>query len=117
MQVLDKVCARNGYPTTIRVDQGTEFVSRDLDLWAYTRGVALDFLRPGKPTDNAFIEAFNGRFRAEFLNAHWFMSLEDARQKLEAWSRYYNEERSHGAIGKNAPITLLVRDGIPSPPS
>lgn len=117
VQVLDKVCARNGYPTTIRVDQGTEFVSRDLDLWAYTRGVALDFLRPGKPTDNAFIEAFNGRFRAEFLNAHWFMSLEDARQKLEAWSRYYNEERSHGAIGKNAPITLLVRDGIPSPPS
>ena len=77
----------------------------------------LDFSRPGKPTDNAFIEAFNGRFRAECLNAHWFMILEEARQKMEAWRRYYNEERPHGAIGQKAPITLLVRDGTPSPPS
>jgi len=66
---------------TIRVDQGTEFVSRDLDLWAYQRGVTLDFSRPGKPTDNAFIEAFNGRFRAECLNAHWFLSLADAQKR------------------------------------
>ena len=117
VQVLDKVCTRIGYPTTIRVDQGTEFVSRDLDLWAYTRGVVLDFSRPGKPTDNAFIEAFNGRFRVECLNQHWFMSLEDARQKMEAWRRYYNEERPHGAIGQKAPITLLGHDGVPSPPS
>jgi putative transposase len=117
VQVLEKVCAKVGYPTTIRVDQGTEFVSRDLDLWAYTRGVTLDFSRPGKPTDNAFIEAFNGRFRAECLNAHWFMSLEDARQKMEAWRRYYNEERPHGAIGQKAPITLLAHDGKSSPPS
>ncbi len=92
-----------------------QFVSRDLDLWAYTRGVVLDFFRPGKPSDNAFIEAFNGRFRVECLNQHWFMSLEDARQ--EAWSRYYNEERPHGAIGQKAPISLLVHDGMPSPPS
>ena len=70
--------------------------------------------RPGKPTDNAFIEA---RFRAECLNAHWFMSLEDARQKMEAWRRYYNEERPHGAIGQKVPITLLARDGTASPPS
>lgn len=117
VQVLEKVCAEIGYPATIRVDQGTEFVSRDLDLWAYTRGVVLDFSRPGKPTDNAFIEAFNGRFRVECLNQHWFMSLEDARQKMEAWRRYYNEERPHGAIGQKAPITLLVRDGTPSQPS
>ena len=117
VQVLEKVCAGVGYPTTIRVDQGTEFVSRDLDLWAYTKGVTLDFSRPGKPTDNAFIEAFNGRFRAECLNAHWFMSLEDARQKMEAWRRYYNEERPHGAIGQKAPITLLAHDGTSSPPS
>jgi putative transposase len=115
VQVLEKVCARVGYPTTIRVDQGTEFVSRDLDLWAYTRGVTLDFSRPGKPTDNAFIEAFNGRFRAECLNAHWFMSLEDARQTMEARRRYYNEERPHGAIGQKAPITLLDHDGTSSP--
>jgi putative transposase len=117
VQILEKVCAKAGYPTTIRVDQGSEFVSRDLDLWAYTRGVTLDFSRPGKPTDNAFIEAFNSRFRAECLNAHWFMSLEDARQKMEAWRRYYNEERPHGAIGQKTPATLLARDGTPSPPS
>ena len=88
-----------GFPATIRVDQGTEFVSRDLDLWAYQRGVTLDFSRPGKPTDNAFIEAFNGRFRAECLNAHWFLSLADAQKKVEDWRRYYNEERPHGSIG------------------
>ena len=117
VRVLESVCARIGYPATIRVDQGTEFVSRDLDLWAYTRGVVLDFSRPGKPTDNAFIEAFNGRFRAECLNAHWFLSLADAREKLEDWRKYYNEERPHGAIGQKAPITLLVRDGTPSQPS
>jgi putative transposase len=117
VQVLERVCARVGYPASIRVDQGTEFVSRDLDLWAYARGVTLDFSRPGKPTDNAFIEAFNGRFRAECLNAHWFMSLEDARQKMEGWRRYYNEERPHGAIGQKTPITLLDPDGATSPPS
>ena len=61
-------------PKTIRVDQGSEFVSRDLDLWAYANGVTLDFSRPGKPTDNAFIEAFNSRLRAECLNTHWFLS-------------------------------------------
>lgn len=63
-----------GYHKTIRVDQGTEFVSRDLDLWAYAKGVTLDFSRPGKPTDNAFIDAFNGCFRAECLNQHWFLT-------------------------------------------
>ena len=116
VQALDKVCIRIGYPTMIRVDRSTEFASRDLDLWTHTRGVVLDFSRPGKPTDNAFIETFNGRFRGECLNQHRFMSLE-ARQKMEAWSRYCNEERPHGAIGQKAPITLLARDGIPSPPS
>ncbi|GGH36521.1 Transposase [Cribrihabitans marinus] len=63
--------------------------------------------RPGKPTDNAFIEAFNGRFRAECLNSHWFMSLEDAAEELEAWRRDYNEERPHSAIGNNAPAELM----------
>lgn len=108
VQILDKVCSKVGYPTTIGVDQGTEFVSRDLDMWAYTRGIVLDFSRPGKPTDNAFIEAFNGRFRVECLNQHWFMNLEDARKKMAAWRRYDNEEHPHGAIGQKAPITLLA---------
>jgi len=65
--VLEKVGAAHGCPASIQVDQGTEFVSRDLDLWAYQRGVTLDFSRPGKPTDNAFIESFNGKFRTECL--------------------------------------------------
>ena len=81
---LNRVCGMIGYPKTIRVDQGSEFVSRAIDLWAYQRGVTLAFSRPGKPTDNAFIEAFNGRFRAECLNQHWFMTLADAAEKLDA---------------------------------
>ena len=97
VDVLERVGREIGLPVSIRVDQGTEFVSRDLDLWAYQRGVTLDFSRPGKPTDNAFIEAFNGRFRAECLNAHWFLSLADAREKMEDWRKYYNEERPHGS--------------------
>ena len=114
---LDRVCASTGYPKTIRVDQGSEFVSRDMDLWAYARGVTLDFSRPGKPTDNAFIEAFNGRFRAECLNAHWFLTLDDARLKMEEWRRYYNEDRPHEAIGNKCPIALQLPDGVASPPS
>ena len=102
VEILEEVGRQVGFPKAIRVDQGTEFVSRDLDLWAYQRGVTLDFSRPGKPTDNAFIESFNGKFRAECLNAHWFMGLDDARRKCEAWRRDYNEERPHSAIGNKA---------------
>lgn len=91
VEVLEQVGAGHGFPASIRVDQGTEFVSRALDLWAYQRGVTLDFSSPGKPSDNAFIESFNGKFRTECLNAHWFMSLPDAREKVEAWRREYNE--------------------------
>ena len=110
---LERVCAAVGYPATIRVDQGSEFVSRDLDLWAYQKGVILDFSRPGKPTDNSFIESFNGKFRAECLNTHWFMSLDDARSKMEAWRRDYNEFRPHSAIGNKPPIALM--NGSPAP--
>ncbi|PTM50319.1 putative transposase [Phreatobacter oligotrophus] len=111
---LERVCAALGYPATIRVDQGSEFVSRDLDLWAYQKGVILDFSRPGKPTDNGFIESFNGKFRAECLNTHWFMSLDDARSKMEAWRRDYNEVRPHSAIGNKPPIALM--NGSPALP-
>ena len=117
VEILEGVYGKVGFPATIRVDQGTEFVSRALDLWAYQRGVMLDFSRPGKPTDNAFIEAFNGRFRAECLNAHWFLSLADAQEKLEDWRKYYNEVRPHGAIGHKTPISLLNHAGVTSPPS
>jgi putative transposase len=116
VMALERTCSEIGYPKTIRVDQGSEFVSRDLDLWAYTNGVTLDFSRPGKPTDNAFIEAFNSKFRSECLNAHWFMSLDDARSKMEDWRRYYNEERPHSGIGQNVPIQLHNSGGASSPP-
>jgi len=86
-----------------------------MDLWAYQRGVTLGFSRPGKPTDNAFIESFNGRFRQECLNTHWFMSLADAREKVEAWRRYYNEERPHSAIGNKSPIMLTKSGSAASP--
>lgn len=112
---LDRVCRQIGYPKTIRVDNGSEFISRDMDLWAYQRNVTLDFSRPGKPTDNAYIEAFNGRFRAECLNAHWFMGLEDTAEKLEVWRRDYNEERPHSAIGNNVPAALMKSTGASSP--
>jgi len=116
VEVLEGVCKEVGFPATMRVDQGSEFVSRDLDLWAYQRGVTLDFSRPGKPTDNAFIESFNGKFRAECLNAHWFMTLDDARRKCEAWRRHYNEERPHSSIGNKVPIELVNRSAACGPP-
>jgi transposase InsO family protein len=99
-------------PKAIRVDQGCQFTSKELDLWAYGRGVTLDFSRPGKPTDNAYIEAFNARVRgigsiAPDLNQHWFMDLDDACRKLEDWRMEYNEVRPHGAIGDRPPIALL----------
>ena len=116
VQTLERVCRQVGYPQTIRVDNGSEFISRDLDLWAYANDVTLDFSRPGKPTDNGFIEAFNSKLRAECLNAHWFMDLADAREKMEAWRRDYNEVRPHSAIGYNVPIDLHIPGGATSPP-
>lgn len=113
---LERACRKIGYPKTIRVDNGSEFISRDMDLWAYQRGVILDFSRPGKPTDNAFIEAFNSKLRSECLNAHWFLSLQNACEKLEAWRRHYNEERPHSAIGNIPPIMLANSVGETSPP-
>jgi putative transposase len=77
---------------------GSEFISKAMDRWAYERGVELDFSRPGKPTDNAKVESFNGRFRQECLNAHWFMSLDDAKRKIDAWRQHYNETRPHSAL-------------------
>lgn len=113
---LEAVCRETGYPRSIRVDQGPEFVSKDLDLWAYARGVELDFSRPGKPTDNAFIESLNGKFRAECLSAHWFLSLADARRKCERWRRDYNDVRPHSAIGYETPAALVKRSSATSPP-
>ena len=110
--VLDAVIAGRGAPKRIRVDNGPEFVSNALDRWAYQHDVVLDFSRPGKPTDNAFVESFNGRFREECLNAHWFLSLDDARGKIEAWRVFYNESRTHSALGDRTPREFASQAGV-----
>jgi len=90
------------------VDHGTEFTSKSLDKWAWNRGVKLDFIRPGKPTENAFIESFNGRLRDECLNVNEFTSIEDARQRIEAWREDYNHHRPHSSFGHLTPIEFAL---------
>ena len=99
VEILQRLMEQHRLPRAIRVGNGPEFTSKRLDQWAYLNGVELDFSRPGKPTDNAFIEAFNGRIRQECLNENWFLSLEDAEEKVETWRRHYNGERPHSALG------------------
>ncbi len=94
-------------PERIQVDNGSEFISKALDKWAYENGVTLDFSRPGKPTDNAFIESFNGSFRDECLNVHWFLSLDDARKKIEQWRLDYNHFRPHSSLGNKPPDQFM----------
>jgi len=100
---LDSIVQRRGLPKSIYVDNGPEFVSKALDKWAYEKKVTLDFSRPGKPTDNAYIESFNGTLRDECLNTHWFLSLEDAKLKIEQWRKNYNNFRPHSSIGNVPP--------------
>ena len=100
---MAKLKALRGTPKRIQVDNGSEFISHALDHWAYEHGVTLDFSRPGKPTDNPFIESFNGSFRDECLNVHWFLSLTDAQEKIEVWRRDYNEYRPHSSLGDLTP--------------
>ena len=112
--ILDRLKGTVGRPDRIAVDNGPEFVSKALDAWAYRNGVRLEFSRPGKPTDNAFAESFNGHFRAECLDQHWFASLEEARQTIEAWRVEYNTERPHRALGQRTPA---VAEAAWAPPA
>ena len=105
---LDRVLGAGMKPRSITVDHGTEFTSRALEDWAYQRGVQLDFIHPGKPVQNAHIESFNGRLRDECLNVHQFVSLEDARQKIEAWRLDYNQHRPHGSLGHLTPCEFVA---------
>ena len=93
-------------------DNGPEFISRALDHWAYINRVTLDFSGPGKPTDNAFVESFNGRLRDECLNTHWFLSLDDARSKIEAWRTDFNETRPHTSLGFMTPAEFASSAGV-----
>ena len=100
---LERLACHRKLPNSIRVDNGPEFTSKVLDQWAYANEVTLDFSRPGKPTDNAFIESFNGSVRAECLNENWFLSFDDAKEKIEVWRVDYNELRPRSALGDQAP--------------
>ncbi len=102
-QALSRVSATRPLPRSITVDHGTEFTSKALDQWAWENGIQLDFTRPGKPTDNGLCESFNGRLRDECLNVNEFESIDQARQKIEAWRIDYNEQRPHGALGHLTP--------------
>ena len=100
---LNRIKIHRGVPRFLYCDNGSEFSSQVMDLWAYQNGVRMAFSRPGKPTDNAFVESFNGTFRAECLDAHWFTSLTEAQQIVETWRREYNESRPHRALGERTP--------------
>lgn len=109
VETLDIAIQRFGKPKRIQCDNGTEFVSKELDLWAYTNGIELDFPRPGKPTDNSFVESFNGKFRDECLNQHWFLDLEDARRRIEKWRMDYNTFRPHKTLEGLTPSEYVLR--------
>ena len=103
VSLLERIEMKRRAPKSIRCDNGPEFISKSLDLWAWERGVALDFSRPGKPTDNAIIESFHGRLRDECLSVNWFLSLEDAQAKIRTWKKDYNEFRPHSSLGNKTP--------------
>lgn len=114
--VLDRIAAERGLPKSIICDNGPEFTSKAMDRWAYEHGVALQFIRPGRPVENAYCESFNGKLRNECLSANWFASLADAQRAIEAWRREYNEERPHKNLGRRTPaeFTRSLQDQTPS---
>ena len=109
VEVMERLKMTFGLPKTIKVDNGSEFISKVVDEWAHHNKVSLDFSRPGKPTDHAFIESFNGRLRQECLNQNWFTSLDDARQIVETWREDYNELRPHSSLDHRTPSEFVVR--------
>ncbi len=105
-RILDQAARFRGYPKAIRTDQGPEFTGKALDQWAYEHGVQLKLIQPGKPTQNAFIESFNGKFRDECLNEHWFHTLSHARAVIKQWRTDYNECRPHSMLGYKTPAEV-----------
>jgi putative transposase len=106
-RILDRLFAARPLPDVFMLDNGPEFSGHALDAWAFQRGVALHFIQPGKPVQNAFIESFNGKFRDECLNEHWFVTLQEAQVVIEAWRREYNEERTHSTLGDVTPMEFI----------
>ena len=118
-RILDQLAKTRGLPKAIRTDNGKEFCSRALLTWAHARDVQLFLIEPGKPNQNAYIESFNGRFRDECLNEHWFTSIRHAQVVIEAWRREYNEERPKKSLGGLTPTAYaraLAQKSVKSPP-
>ena len=111
VQVLERLSETRGLPEVITMDNGPEFAGKVLDEWAYYRGVKLNFIRPGKPIENAYAESFNGRFRDECLNENWFISLKDARDIIESWRIDYNDGRPHTSLGGLTPREYVGKTG------
>jgi len=107
--VIERLVAERGGPDRIQSDNGSEFISRAMDKWAYDHGAVMDFSRPGKPMDNATVESFNGSFRDECLNVNWSLSMEDAQEKIEKWRRDYNEFRPHSSLGDLTPEQFVAK--------
>ena len=113
-RVLDRLIEERGKPESLVMDNGPEFTSKALDEWAYRHGITLEFIRPGKPIENCFVESFNGKFRDECLNQHWFTSLRDARTEIEAWRLDFNEVRPHSSLGDLPPALYAEEAGLRS---
>jgi Integrase core domain len=117
VQALNRLVAERGAPKYLFADNGAEFTGHLVDLWAYHHGTRIDFSRPGKPTDNAHIETFNGSLRDECLNVHWFATIEEAKMLIEARRRDYNESRPHMALGNIPPREYALQAGASSSPT
>jgi len=117
VEVLQRLVETRARPAVLITDNGPEFVGRALDAWAYAQGIRLHFIEPGKPNQNAYVESFNGRFRDECLNEHWFLSLAHTRQIVEAWRLDYNAVRPHSSLGNVSPTEFeqCTLDRTPSP--
>lgn len=107
--VMERLADLRGLPRSITVDHGPEFEGQVLDAWAYAANVQLAFIRPGKPNENAYIESFNGKFRDECLNEHWFTTMAHARQVIEAWRIEYNTERTHSSLADLTPEEYAMK--------
>ncbi len=107
-RLLERLRQQRGLPEGLRTDNGPEFSGITLDRWAYERGVALQFIEPGKPMQNGYVESFNGKLRDECLNEHWFMGLEEAREIVEAWRCDYNQNRPHSALTYRTPLEFAA---------
>lgn len=112
IEVLERLRTERGLPEIIVTDNGSEFTSRAFDSWAYARNIKIDYIQPGKPVQNCFIESFNGTFRDECLNLHWFLSLEDAKRSIEDWRFDYNQVRPHSSLGGLTPAEYAGVDSL-----